>query len=73
MFVVTPDERDRLVVVEIQQKEVLKKMEEIEKSLNEIKIRFATLGGIGLALTGMGMAIGWVLTQAKNFIGLAGG
>ena len=68
-----PDERDRLTRVETKQDDIIARLERMEKSVTEMNLTFAKMGGIGLALTAMGTAIGWALTQVKGFLQLMSG
>lgn len=69
----------RLTSLEITQREVLKTLQEVKKSnedlqkeLNGIKITFAKGGGVVIALTSVGAVIGWVLSNIKHFLGITG-
>lgn len=69
----TPEERDRLTRVETKQDAMMKKLEAMETKVTEMNLTFAKMGGVGLALTAMGTAIGWGLTQVKGFLQLISG
>ena len=65
-----PEERDRLTRVETKQDDIIARLERMEKSVSEMRMTFAKMGGVGLALTAIGTAVGWGLSQIKSFVGL---
>lgn len=64
----TPDERDRLVRIEEATKQVLRRMEAVEKDVKDFRALTAKAGGVMIALTAIGAAIGSALTFFKDKI-----
>jgi hypothetical protein len=66
----TPEERDRLTRVETKLDNTLRRLESMEKSINEMNLRFAKYGGMAIALTSIGVFLGWALSQVRTFLGI---
>lgn len=66
----SPDERDRILRVEIYVEEMSKDIASIKQDVKEMKLHNAKIGGIMLALTMIGAFVGWFLTQIKALKGL---
>jgi hypothetical protein len=66
----TPEERDRLTRVETKLDATMNKLESMEKSLDEMNLRFAKAGGMMIAFLAVGTFLGWVLTQLRNILGI---
>ena len=66
----TPEERDRLTVVETQLTQLSKDVEGLTEEVREMRLTFAKMGGVSLALTAIGALIGYLLTQLRNILGI---
>lgn len=65
------DDRDRILRLELRLEQVMAELRELRADVKQFRLLSAKASGAILALTTLGVGIGWVLSNVKNWIGIS--